>query len=632
MRCSALQISFAILCTASASALPAAEVSARFGKVVFGVYSENLKAFEEFAKRAKRSGATHIVLTAEDLPWARWQYDTPRDPYPAWAITNHGLLKVAVPEALKPYIPQKYSDTIMQALGERCQVLGQLGLGGMYHTFEPQMLPEKVYEDHPLWRGPQVDSPPRSRVPRFAPAIESPEVLALYRESMKKLTTACPQLDTLSFYTNDSGTGMSWSEGLYPGANGSSLYAGRRMYDRYRDLFAALRAGAIEGGAKTLEIDVRWDRERNPELSALKLEAGTAIANFEGPKATPYKAEVGFLLDYLYAFDPARGIPVAVQFLNELERAFESKAPRLFVLIGDRFNKDLYFSIYDAFRAQPTNNYTTRIDLLRRIAAQRVGKENAELLLEAWLALGEVEQDASLLMQGGYVFSLGSVHQRWLTRPFVPFPEELTDAERQHYRPYLFQATTEERTANLHELQGTRVYSGMGGRVMTGKLLARMNSVTERARRTVRTIVERLGAKAHESDVLLDDRLRVFQSLIQNCRNAIEYQYYLDIVKAWNVKRPFELGSLKNVDEWMAIRRVARQELDNTAVLLKLLESGKPDLIHLAATKEETDIRMLEPNLAESLRKKMQIMMKHWEDHERLFWSYEIDPPNRERE
>jgi hypothetical protein len=39
-------------------------------KVVFGRYPSILNEFEEFARRAKQSGATHMVLTAEDLPWA----------------------------------------------------------------------------------------------------------------------------------------------------------------------------------------------------------------------------------------------------------------------------------------------------------------------------------------------------------------------------------------------------------------------------------------------------------------------------------------------------------------------------------------------------------------------------------
>ena len=159
----------------------------RFQKVIFGCRSENLVEFEGFVRRAKQEGATHIVLTAEDLPWARWQYDTVGDPYPAWVISNVGFLKIAVPEALKPYIPQDYAQEVMKILEERCEVLRRYGLKGAFTTFEPQMLPGKIFEDHPLWWGPQVDHPLRSRVPRFAPCIDNPEVLALNRESIRKL-------------------------------------------------------------------------------------------------------------------------------------------------------------------------------------------------------------------------------------------------------------------------------------------------------------------------------------------------------------------------------------------------------------------------------------------------------------
>jgi hypothetical protein len=606
--------------------VPSFAAAAGFQKIVFGCPSDSLAGFETFARRAQQSGATHIVLTAEDLPWARWQYDTPGDPYPAWAISNHGLLKFSVPDALRPYVPREYSDAIMNALRDRCRILGRLGLKGMVTSFEPQMLPEKVYEDHPLWRGPQVDSPPRSRVPRFAPDIDNPEVLALYRESVRKLVTTCPQIDTFSFYTNDSGSGMSWAEGLYPGANGSMLGEGRRMHQRYRDFFAALRAGVADAGVANLEIDVKWDREKNRELIALKLEAGTAISNLEGPRGSPYKGEVGYLLDYLYPFYPVVGIPVAVNFLEELEAAHRGGAPRLFVLIGDPVNQELYFSIYDAFRKQPTQGHRAREELLMTVAAKRVGDENAEDLLAAWLALALVEDDVELLQSGGTIFYLGSVQQRWLTRPFVPFPEELEPEEKEYYRRFQFQASTEERANNLHDLQATRNYSGYGGRFLAGKILGRIISRAEDARRRVgRLAGTRKGADSGV-DPLLASRVQAFVRLAHNCRNAVTYQHYLDVCKTWDLRRPYDLAQGKSIPEWMALRQSARQEMDNTALLLRLLESTEGELLDLARTPGETDIRILDSDLAASLRTKLKIMSAHWEDHERLFMVPRIEP------
>ena len=605
---------------ALATAMAAAKTPSHFKTVIFGRHSETPADFENFAGQAKQSGATHVVLTAEDLPWAMWQMDTPGDPYPAWAVSNVGLLKVATPEALKPFLPQDYAEQVLAILRSRCAVLRKLGLKAAFTTFEPQILPERVYEAHPLWRGPQVDHPLRSRVPRFAPSIDNPEVLALYRESIRKLLTACPEIEILSLHTNDSGSGMSWSGGLYQGPNGSSLTRDRKMYQRYRDFFAALQAGAGDARPGALEIDAEWVRESAPELIAGRLGPGMAVANLEGPNATPYKAEVGFLLDYFYPFYPAQGIPLPVRYLEELERASESKAPRLFYLIGDRFDSDLYLQIYDAFARNPTHDEISRMQLLRSIAAGRVGEGGAAALLDAWLALHRVQRDADILNFGGTVFYIGSVHQRWLTRPFVPFPEELTDEETRYYRKYQFQARSEERARNLGDLQGTRQYQGLGGAAVSNNLFVRMLSDLDRARGDIRTIEETAGAGLRQKFELLDARIQVFAILVENCRDAIEFQYLLETAKDGRLRRPVEFQEdLTDIPEWRAIKDVARREIDNSSVLAGLLQTQTGPLIDVTKTTEEENIRVLGPDLIEQLRKKVKIMIAHWEDYERLF-------------
>lgn len=619
IRCLLLGMLLAVAGTSVAAKLPA-----HFRSIIFGCHSENLADFESFAHRAKQSGATHIVLTAEDLPWATWQMDTPGDPYPAWAMSNVGLLKVSPPEALKPFLPQDYADTVIGILRSRCGVLRKLGLKAAFTTFEPQFLPERVYEAHPLWRGPQVDHPLRSRVPRFAPSIDNPDVLALYRESIRTLLTACPEIEILSLHTNDSGSGMSWSGGLYQGPNGSSLTRDKKMYQRYHDFFESLQAGAADARPGKLEIDAEWVRESAPELIAGRLGPGMAVANLEGPGATPYKAEVGFLLDYFYPFYPAQGIPLPVRYLEELEQASKSTAPRLFYLIGDRFNRDLYLQIYDAFAGSPTTDEVSRMRLLRSIAAERTGEPGASALLDAWLALHRVQRDADILNFGGTVFYIGSVHQRWLTRPFVPFPEELTPEETQYYRKYQFQARSEDRARNLGDLQGTRQYEGLGGAAVSNNLFVRMLAELKRARGDLHAIEETAGGDRRPAFQLLDARLRVFQILVDNCRDAIEFQYRLDIAKDGRLRRPVEFQEdLTDIPDWRAIKDIARREIDNSSVLVELLQSQKAPLIELAKTSGEENIRVLGPDLIEQLRKRVKIMIAHWEDYERLFMDEE---------
>ena len=123
-----------------------------------------------------------------------------------------------------------------------------------------------------------------------------------------------------------------------------------------------------------------------------------------------------------------------------------------------------------------------------RLRPSRVGEGGASALLDAWLALHRVQRDADILNFGGTVFYIGSVHQRWLTRPFVPFPEELTQEETQYYRKYQFQARSEDRARDLGDLQGTRQYQGLGGAAVSNNLFVRMLSDLERARGDLRSI------------------------------------------------------------------------------------------------------------------------------------------------
>ena len=74
------------------SAFSQNSLNSKFDKIVFGCYTKDLNDFENFVKRAKQSGATHINLSNEDLPFSRWEYDVKEDPYPSWVITNMGLL------------------------------------------------------------------------------------------------------------------------------------------------------------------------------------------------------------------------------------------------------------------------------------------------------------------------------------------------------------------------------------------------------------------------------------------------------------------------------------------------------------------------------------------------------------
>ena len=592
----------------------------KFEKIIFGCYAKDIKDFEDFVNRAKKSGATHINLSNEDLPFSNWEYDVENDPYPSWVITNMGLLKIATPESLKKYLPQVYSQNVLSILEERCKVLRKYGLKASFKTFEPQMLPEKVFEDHPLWRGPRVDHPSRSRVARWAPDIDNPEVLQLYKESFAILLKRCPEIEILSLTTNDSGTGLSWSGGLYSGATGNTFNKYRSTDERIFSFFSAFKEVSKSMGS-TVDLDFFGTREDFPEKIAGGLTEGMAIENLEGPDGRPFKSEVGFVMDYYQVLYPVMGVPDPVEFLKELETANTSKAKRLFVLFGDRFNNDLYFTLYDRFNINPTNGIIPRLSSLKDVAKEKVGDQSADKLLDVWLSLNAARAPINLINNGGTIFYLGAVNQRWLTRPFLPFPEELKPEDKDYYRKFQFQALTETRANDMADMQASRVFSGWSGQFIVSRIMNNVKSSVSSARNSVSQLLKsNLKPDLVKEFQLLDLRLQALDLVCNNSKNAISYQAQLDRAKA-NKNGPDPIPDIgtSSSGERSLILETARQEIDNTALLIKLLKSSNEIILDIAPTKELEDIRRLGPDFKNQLKLKLRIMNEHWLDYNRLF-------------
>lgn len=584
--------------------------AAELQKIIAGGSYLDLADFERFATRAKQSGVTHVRIT-DSLPWSSWQYDDPSDPYPSWVISNPGLLKIAIPEALKRHIPSQHSERVLKILEERGAVLRKLGLKAAISCFDPSMLPEAVFAEHPLWRGPRVDHPARSRHPRWAPSIDHPEVLALYKEAMTILLKRCPGIEVVNITTNDSGVGLDWSSGTYAGKLGNTLYRGRSMDARLESFFSTLRAAATDAGA-TLDIAIKWTREPDARRIAAKLSPGMAIENFEGPNATPFQDAAGFEEFYYSPYHPVIGIPQPRRVLEGLVGAARRPAPRLVLNFGDRLHRDLYFEVYDRFRAAPKKPRTEleQLAFLREIAIARVGEDKADRLLQLWQNVHESAPNLEMLQTGGYITDLGVVQQRWLTRPFVPFPEELKPEEKAHYRKFLFQARAEADAESLADIQAM-MWTGWAAKLFVYKI----TSPVVRMNRESADLARALG------DPVLARRFEIFNCFVKTASAAIDYQAQLDRAR----RKP----GFANDPAWEAQTRIgwdhqlmmesARAEIDNTAVLIELLGANPGEYLVLAAKKEEEDIRLLGPDLIAQLRRKLEVMNAHWEDYERLF-------------
>ncbi|MFT3781279.1 MAG: hypothetical protein QM790_04625 [Nibricoccus sp.] len=612
-----------------------------------------LAKFERKAVLAKRLGATHVPLT-ENLPTAQWQFQPANDPYPAWYIQRPDFLKLYPPAEVAPYVDNNYAARVTAILEERCKILRKLGLKAHWASNIPQVMPEAFFTAYPHLRGPRVDQPNRSRTARFSMCVDQPDTIRLYREALQTLLKRCPEVETFSFLTEDSGSGFCWVPALYPGPNGPSECEHRPMSERISSYLVALKDAAKEVGHE-IEINLNPITPRQwmtPSLSPETLDAtlrrlprGIAVLGREGPDGRPFG---GLRASDAYAngaFYPVVGLIVpdlrwlrtgkletsaAAQRLQseQAERNPEAAATpsaseptrRLVSLRPDEAVIEFNARLYEATKQNRQSNVVEKLATLRSFAASEAGEKNADTLLATWLLLDDAGRRLEALDFGDMI-QFGHVLNRWINRPMVPFPSELSAADKSYYRPFLFQAKGEEQADNLIDIQAMRMYEGYGARLLFQRVIETVVPDLELAIGHVRKIRDSAAdSAAKERWNVFARRLEVTLCLLRTADNMVSYQAQLDRVKSLGVKPEANppLGAQNSWDRTDLVG-IARREVDNTVRLLQLLQSTSQPLLDLAPVAEEETIMRLGPNLPAQLKRKIDIMNAHWMDYDRLF-------------
>ena len=261
-----------------------------------------------------------------------------------------------------------------------------------------------------------------------------------------------------------------------------------------------------------------------------------------------------------------------------------------------------------------------RMTALRAFAVSEVGEEQADNLVEAWSALNDAEKNLNILNFGG-MLRFGHVLNRWITRPMVPFPDELNAAEKKDYRQFLFQAKGEEQADNLIDIQAMRMYEGWGAKM----LFQRTIELTQPQMRTALSRVERIRDAAKDEAArdqwdLMAKRLQAAIYLLQSADNMVAYQAQLDRVKNLGAKPEANpvLGVQSGWDR-TDLMETARKEIDTMVNLKRLLESTKEPVLDLAPMPAEETIMRLGPDMAAQIKDKIDTMNSHWRDYDRLF-------------
>src|SRR4051812_2582665 len=399
--------------------------------------ADNLALFERKATLAKELGATHVPIT-DNLPPATWQFQRADDPYPGWFIQRPDFFKLFPAKEVEPFVDLNYGRRVAGILEARSKILRKLGLKGHWGANIPQVMPEKFFTAYPQLRGPRVDQPNRSKVAWFSMCVDQPETRRLYAEAMKNLLARCPELETFAFLTQDSGSGFCWAPSLYPGLNGHSDCKDRPMDARVADFLITLQDAAKASG-HAIEISLRPIEPRQwmiPTFSPEQLEAivhrlprGIAVAGREGPDGRRYAAPGSSDAYANGAFYPVVGITVP-GLRTQGRRAAppaagDQAARRLISLRGDEEQLAFNARLAKATANSRAGNQIERLQALRAFAVGEVGEARADDLLEAWTQIEEVQRGL-VPLDFGDMLQFGHVLNRWINRPMVPFPEDLS--------------------------------------------------------------------------------------------------------------------------------------------------------------------------------------------------------------
>lgn len=582
----------------------------------------DLAQFERKAALARELGATEVVIT-EGLPIAQWELD-PNDPYPEWFVHHASMLKIFPAGAVSPFIEAGWVRRMQGIVRQRCAVLQRHGLRAVWRANEPAVLPEAFFAAHPELRGPRIDHPARSTKTHFAPNVDRPEMLAIYRQSIQALLTACPQVDSFVWTTTDAGSGFDWTPGLYPGSNGNTEFRNRPVADRVSGFMNALQAAAREIGHE-VRININQIEPRQwmiptfgPDVlenTVRKLGPFLAVNGKEGPDGHPFDTGTWGRSPSRAAFYPVTGI-VAPDF----EPVTKPAGAHVVVPLGEDSALPFSARLLRSTLSQPMATRAQRLAALRTFAASEVGEGKADLLIEQWSALNDAARYLDVL-DFGAMLRFGHVLNRWVTRPMVPFPLELTDAEKADYRRYLFQAKGEEQAANLADIQAMRMYEGWGAHLLFQRAVELAKPRVERAA----AIAGDLAAAApdvarREEWSLQQKRLQALALLLQSADNMISYQAQLDRVRRLGLKpeadAPLAAQAGWDREDLLAL---ARREIDTMTALRALMLSTDKPLLDLAERPQDETIMRLGPKVADQLKHKIDTMNAHWRDYDRLF-------------
>jgi hypothetical protein len=592
--------------------------------IIFSNSSRDLAEFRTFAQQAarmKRHGRVQIdigVLAQK----ATFELPPGGNDWHQYAAFNANLAKFLPHARIAPFYPAEWVARNRELLLGKAAILREFGLEAALSSNDTHYLPEAFFEKYPQLRGPRVDHPRRSRREEFTYCLDLAETREMIEWMTAEAKRQIPELKTILVHVNDSGTGLCWAENQYSGANGPEHCRRRSVGLRLRDLAEAYHRGAAKGGG---EVDVRIGGQlTTPELDDIvrHLPPRTYLSGRDplvvGGHGTSDRdpAAMGITTMVLETY-PVLGLLNPLALLATMEQ-FADPQIRTFVFGTGlpwyyRADEPLettakLMEIAEASMAKPTRGLLPRFLKLRELTARWGGEKNADRLFDAFYLLDDAIRTKP--QTGRYSTLYAGVSTRHITRPLLLRPEVLSPEEEAYFLPFIF---------NLSEAEARNDYTDIHGGRMTGppwddaglqRFVSTINGIAATLEgmedAPERAWLRQMGAS-----------LRMWMSVLQSVHHFVNGQRVRDARREQIAKGPrehFKDGPRAGDPEYFLWYRIQRQELDNTAELIRLLEKGGLRFFAHARRPEDEDTFLFGPDIVGALRQKRRLMRVHWLD------------------
>lgn len=588
------------------------------------------RKFVDIAARLKKHGRVQVnVSSLFDKAW----FEIPEggSPWHEYGCKLAALWKFYPHPKIAPFLPADWVRKNQEYLLAKVAAVRKRGLEAFFWTSEPHHMPEAFFRKHPHLRGARVDHPRRSKVEAFAMCVDHPESLEMIEWMARRLKKNVPELTGYLVNIDDAGSGVCWSNTLYPGANGPAACRHIAIGPRMRTLMDTLRRG-LGGDAARVDLHLSGNMPRDQQEKIRKDFPADAFLHDGHSPNTAQMAEIDCGLGLQF---PIQGLINPLTIYADLERLSDPKVEIVFLDFRSHYDRgdesleaiDKTIGFVEEYLADPfPPGRLNRIRRLNQSAARWAGKKKADEVTEAFMAMEEAFNLCYSVAGRGRVLTphYCGVAIRYLTRPLVLKPELLTAEEEAHFLPYVFNIHVNDARQDYTNFTGTRMPPMSYRQGQDAIAMEAIQQAIGSLKKAAKVFESVDGGEEAEWFSRLALALKIRISLLRSFHNFYCGQIIRDenaeILKG-EPRIPEKDFTTYGDRGNLAWKRLLRDELDNVYELIGLLENGGLDLLARAKDVRHTDIFLLEPDIIASLRKKAEIMLNHWLDIEKYLAS-----------